>query len=387
MAMKLWRPISIIALACVTIFSSILTLPVAALTAAEQQKLDELNAQSQALGQQISALQNQVNDYNALAAELASQASTIENQIAILQNQQAKLKAEIELEEAEYQQIIEDIAAVQKRIDENSETIGYVIAQYYYNDSVSTIERIASSESFSSFVDEEVRLSSVSDTLAAIVEENKNLKKELEIKKKNAEMILADLKEQKAELAETERQQAQLLAETRANQANYVSKKNQLNAEKKKLQEEQYRINQEAARILNAHITSGDPNKGGYPYAKYCPGGIDSFVDRWGMYVCECVSYAAWKVEQNYGIVLRWGGRGNAKQWPANARAAGYRVTNVPKYGAVAIRMAGTYGHAAWVEWTDGVNVKVSQYNWTRGQFSVMEVNKSMFDYYIYFGG
>ena len=99
MAMKLWRPISIIALACVTIFSSILTLPVTALTAAEQQKLDELNAQSQALGQKINELQNEVNGYNALAAELAAQANTIENQIAILQNQQAKLKAEIELEE------------------------------------------------------------------------------------------------------------------------------------------------------------------------------------------------------------------------------------------------------------------------------------------------
>ena len=385
--MKLWRPISIIALACVTLFSSCLSMPASALTAAEQKKLDELNAQSRELGNKINELQGQVNDLNAKAAELAAQAATIENQIAVLQNQQAKLKAEIELEQAEYEQILQDIEAVQKRINENSDTIGYVIAQYYYNDSVSTIERLASSENFSTFVDEEVRLSSVSDTLAAIVEENKNLKKELEIKKKNAEMILEDLKEQKAELAATEKQQAELLAQTRSSRADYVSRKNAVDAQKKALLNEQYRVNQEATKLLNAQITSGDPNKGGYPYAKYCPGGIDSFVDRWGMYVCECVSYAAWKVEQNYGITLRWGGRGHAKQWPANARAAGYTVSTVPKYGAVAIRMSGTYGHAAWVEWTDGVSVKVSQYNWTRGQFSVMTSSKNMFDYYIYFGG
>ena len=385
--MKLWRPISIIALACVILFSTCLSLPASALTAAEQKKLDELNAQSRELGNKINELQGQVNDLNAKAAELAAQAATIENQIAVLQNQQAKLKAEIELEQAEYEQILQDIDAVQKRINENSDTIGYVIAQYYYNDSVSTIERLASSENFSTFVDEEVRLSSVSDTLAAIVEENKNLKKELEVKKKNAEMILEDLKEQKAELAATEKQQAELLAQTRSSQADYVSRKNAVDAQKKALLNEQYRVNQEAAKLLNAQITSGDPNKGGYPYSKYCPSGIDSFVDRWGMYVCECVSYAAWKVEQNYGITLRWGGRGNAKQWPANARAAKYPVSSVPKYGAVAIRMSGTYGHAAWVEWTDGVTVKVSQYNWTRGEFSVMTVNKSMFDYYIYFGG
>ena len=146
--MKLWRPISIIALACVILFSTCLSLPASALTAAEQKKLDELNAQSRELGNKINELQGQVNNLNAKAAELAAQAATIENQIAVLQNQQAKLKAEIELEQAEYEQILQDIDAVQKRIDENSDTIGYVIAQYYYNDSVSTIERLASSENF-----------------------------------------------------------------------------------------------------------------------------------------------------------------------------------------------------------------------------------------------
>ena len=106
--MKLWRPISIIALACVILFSTCLSLPASALTAAEQKKLDELNAQSRELGNKINELQGQVNNLNAKAAELAAQAATIENQIAVLQNQQAKLKAEIELEQAEYEQILQD---------------------------------------------------------------------------------------------------------------------------------------------------------------------------------------------------------------------------------------------------------------------------------------
>ena len=110
-----------------------------------------------------------------------------------MQNQQAALKAQIDLKQAEHDQLVIEIETVQRRINENSETIGYIIAQYYYNDSVSTIERIASSESFSSFVDEEVRLSSISDTLSEIIEENKNLKEELNVKKKNAELIIKDL--------------------------------------------------------------------------------------------------------------------------------------------------------------------------------------------------
>ncbi len=48
--------------------------------------------------------------------------------------------------------------------------------------------------------------------------------------------------------------------------------------------------------------------------------------------------------------------------------------------------MNGPYGHAVWVEYVSGNNVHVSQYNWVRGEYSEMTVNKAMFQY-IYFGG
>ena len=139
------------------------------------------------------------------------------------------------------------------------------------------------------------------------------------------------------------------------------------------------------ARQYGGTITAGDPNKGGYPYSGVCPRLKDAYADRWGMYICECVSYTAWKVYQTYGYMPYWGGRGNANQWINNARAAGYLVTSEPRAGYVGISLSGPYGHAVWVEWVSGDQVHVSQYNWTRGEYSEMTVNKRMFTY-IYFG-
>jgi surface antigen len=110
------------------------------------------------------------------------------------------------------------------------------------------------------------------------------------------------------------------------------------------------------------------------------------------MYICECVSYAAWKVFQNYGYMPYWGGRGNAKQWPANARAAGYTVSNIPKVHTVGISTGGAYGHAVWVEAVSGNRVYISQYNYRNaatgyraGEYSEQWVDKGMYQY-IYFG-
>ena len=147
----------------------------------------------------------------------------------------------------------------------------------------------------------------------------------------------------------------------------------------------------ELAKQYSVTITHGDPKKGGYPYSERCPEEKDKFADQWGMYICESASYAAWRVYDAYGYMPYWGGKGNPKQWPANARAAGYAVSNTPKVGAVGISMGGAYGHAVWVEAVSGNRVYVSQYNAinaatnnTAGEYSEQWVDQGMYQY-IYF--
>lgn len=135
------------------------------------------------------------------------------------------------------------------------------------------------------------------------------------------------------------------------------------------LESSQRSILEEIARNYGAaSITTGDPDKGGYPYSEQCPTAKlngTQYIDQWGMYICENVSYAAWKVFNTYGYMPFWGGRGNASQWPTNAQEAGYVVSSIPKEKTVGIirNTSGGYGHAVWVESVSGSRVYVSQYN------------------------
>ena len=236
--MKIKRNILYLAVAAFIVFSSTTTLPASAYT---QQDLYDIN-------NKISALRAEIAGYEAEAAALAAKANTIQNAIAILQTEQATIKTQIALKEAEHEKIVADISAVTTRIENNSPTIGYIIAQYYYNSKVSTIERLASSESFASFVDNEVNLSGVTDTLSEIIEENKTLKEELEIKRHNAELILADLETQKSQLVQKEIEQANLLAQTRASEATYQAMKANTASQKAALEEQQQKILQDATK-------------------------------------------------------------------------------------------------------------------------------------------
>ena len=224
---------------------------------------------------------------------------------------------------------------------------------------------------------------------------NKALKESLIEKKKRAERILADLDAQKRQLAATEQEQQGLLAETKNNESRYNSLKKKASDERKELEEQQQSILRELAKRYSAsNVTAGDPSKGGYPYSGQCPAASingTQYGDQWGMYICECVSYAAWKVYQNYGYMPYWGGRGNASQWPGNARAAGYTVSNVPRARSVGISMSGPYGHAVWIEAVSGNRVYISQYNyaneatnWLPGDYSEQWMDASAF-VYIYF--
>lgn len=72
----------------------------------------------------------------------------------------------------------------------------------------------------------------------------------------------------------------------------------------------------------------------------------------WG----QCVWYVATR-----RAVPMWG---NANQWLANARAAGWATGNVPRVGAIAWTGRGYAGHVAIVEAVNGSQVTVSDMNY-----------------------
>jgi surface antigen len=364
-------------------------LPVPRVEAVTQADLDNIR-------NELNSIRNKINGYEAEAKKLAAQANTLNNQIALMRAEENALMAQIELSQAEHDRLMGEIAATEKRIGANAETIGYIITQYYYNEEVTPIERLASAANFSTFVDEEARLSNMADNMTSIIQENKALKVEQEEQKTKVKQVLDNLNNQKAELANKRLAQQRLLDQTRGQEAAYQSMKGAANSERQKLEAEQQRILEELAKQNDASgMSPGDPNKGGYRYAHLCPAAKNNgtqFGDKWGMYICECVSYTADRVDRAYGNMPWWGGIGNANRWVTNARNYGIPTGSVPKVGSVGVTSAGPYGHVVWVEAVSGNRVYVSQYNYAiaainyqKGQYSEMWVNASSYTY-IYFG-
>jgi len=111
----------------------------------------------------------------------------------------------------------------------------------------------------------------------------------------------------------------------------------------------------------------------------------DSITDKWNMHNRECVSYTAYKVEQQYGYSTKYWG--DAKQWPIMAKKAGIAIGYTPRDKSVAIYPYSKTGHAMWVEkaYKDG-SIRISEYNYDGDgyydQMGIMPDNRLV---YIYF--
>ncbi len=338
---------------------------------------------------QVNAIKQQVEQLQAKAGELNQKANTLQVALDTLTAEKNTIQAQINLSQAEYEKLNNDIESNTKKISENQSALGTVIADLYVDDKISPLEMLASSKNVGEYVDRQEFRTAASEKLNTTIATIKKLKDQLEKDKKRIELVLANQKNQREALAAKEAEQQQLVAATRGEEAAYNQLSAQKNSEIEKLRTQQ-------AAEIRARATSGggftslpgDPNRGGYP-SQWANAPMNSYVDTWGMYSRQCVSYTAFKVSQTYGNMPYWGGRGNANEWGNNARAAGIPVSQTPKAGTVGVQYSGTYGHVAWVESvnSDGT-LTISQFNanWS-GDYSRWIVNRSFFNEYIYFGG
>src|SRR4029078_8019216 len=151
------------------------------------------------------------------------------------------------------------------------------------------------------------------------------LKVQLEEQQRQLQSRIKDMQNQQAQLDASRAEQASLLAYTEEQNSGYDQQIKNNNSQISSLRAQQAAAN----RALGGRVTAGDPGHGGYP-AYIDNASQDSIVDPWGVYNAECVSYTAGKVHQTYGYMPYWGGHGNANQWPASARDAGYATSSVP---------------------------------------------------------
>lgn len=352
------------------------------------------NARAVNYDEQIAALQREIDTYNAQAAKLAGQRQTLESQLAKLNAEKSKIQAKIDLFSAKAKKLAEQIKESEIKIAENQDALGTIMADIAVDNDISPLEMLASSNNISDLLDKQTYRATVQEELDATIKEIDALKKKLEKQKADVDRAIKDQESARDQLAQKENEKAQLISATRGQESKFQKLSAQAKAEKDQVQEAQQRAIAAALAAAGGggSAVAGDPGRGGYPNNLASSDYYNPVVDPWGMYSRQCVSYTAWKVYQKNGYMPYWGGRGNANQWPGNARAAGIQTSSVPRAKSVGVISAGLYGHVVWVESVNANGtINISQYNeWLPGlgwgyYSERYNVNPGTYDTYIYF--
>ena len=324
---------------------------------------------------QINAAQNEASQNAAQAAEIGKMADSLQAELNALEAQKNAIQAEIDKSQSRYDQYEKDIKISEGKIADNKSALGDTIADMYVDSDTSTLEMIASSKTIGDFVDKQAQQTSVQNKLNETIDKIDALKKQLEQQKQAVERELLNQKSQREQLAAKESEKAKLVEETRGQEDAYRAKASAKNAEVDRLRAAQAEENRRAAAAAAAaaaksgggnwsgSIPAGTPGGGGYP-GVWANAPLDAYVDPWGLYTRECVSYVAWKIASTGRFVPHFGGAGNARQWPGTVAGYGIQSGSAPRAGAAAMWPIGYYGHVMYVESVnaDGT-ITVSDYN------------------------
>ena len=345
----------------------------------------------------IRALQTEMNRYQAEANRLNAEALTLKVAIAQIVNQKNSIQAQIDVNQAKHDKLVVDIAATEKKIEENQDALGDIITELYIGDDITPIEMLASSQNIGDFLDKQEYRNAVKDELSTTIKTVKDLKTQLTTQKEEVAKVLADQKLARDDLKAKEAEQASLLASTQNDESKYQGMITENKAEIAKARALQAAMNARAnssggytvvsSGSLGAYTSLWAPNSCwmGGPGGWYSYGGANGNGGDGRGYGCrQCASYVAWKIAKETGFYYKWG---NGGMFAGKAIAAGYQnLGGNPQPGSVAV-MWGDPGHVAWVEAVDGNQVLVSQYNWQingqYGMYSEMWLNKSVFDQYV----
>lgn len=362
---------------------------VAPLQLATQVRADDYDGRIRALEQDEAKYRNE-------AVRLSNEADSLQREVARFNSEKAVIQTQVDISQAKADKLKAEIKANEEKIAKNKDALGNIIADLYVNDQVSPIEMLASSKGIGDYINKQEYRSITRDQLTTTISAIKKAKAQLEKQKLDVEKVLKDQESQRNLLATKEAEHQKMLDQTRGDESRYMALSADAKANKERLQREQQAAIARALRASGSggNAVAGDPSRGGYPTNLANSNYYYPIVDPWGMYARQCVSYTAWKVYQKNGYMPKWGGYGNANQWPGNARAAGIPTGGTPRAGSVGVIMSGQYGHVVWVESvnSDGT-INISQYNYYDpprvpqwGMYSEMyNVSPAAYDVYIYF--
>jgi surface antigen len=344
---------------------------------ADAATIDQLQAQ-------VADLEAQINANDDAIAKLKDKRKTLEGEVATLNLEIDSTNAKIAATDKQIQTLELQIREAEVKLAQQKGILSESMRELYKRGGITTVELLASSDSYSDFVSQQEYLSrlksSIQDSVAAI----EALKASL-VQKHDTQADLKEKLEGERTLLDRKRSERhQLLAETQGQEDKYqVWQKN--------LQSQQAELLAEI--VARSQVLTG-VGTGSYPWANFresswthwasCTYSDDG--DPWGYCYRQCTSYSAWRLysggktpPHNYGNATNWG-------WAA--QADGIPTGSQPQVGSIAV-WQGYEGHVAYVEevYGDGT-IRVSEYNAVpalQGRYSQRIVNAADPSLYIYF--
>lgn len=287
------------------------------------------------------------------ASEASEAADTLDGEINRLNQEIQMYEARIVANRAKAEDLRGQIAENTKKLELQKDALTSMIIDMYLDGDTDELMVLASSESLSDYADKQTRLDSARDKISTSAQMVQTLKEDLEAQKKEVDRIVADQELQQSAIEQTKQREETLVAQYKANAEAYTAEAE----EARKTKEAEIA---EAIRKANSTGAIGNGTNT-YPKRSSCPADDLRYIFGGG-YVCQCTSYAAWKVKERYGIsISAWG---DAKNWGASASSLGYRVDKTPEAGSVAYTTSGSYGHVMWIESVNSNGtVNLSEYN------------------------
>lgn len=287
------------------------------------------------------------------AAAAAANAQTLEGEVARLNAEIAALEADIAKNQAIANDLSAQISENEIKLDLQQTALAKLLVDIHFEDEPDAIVLLAGSSSLSDLAEKQSRQSTAKTQIAASADAISTLKASLESQKQSVDALIASAEASRSEVTTKRNQQNALIEKYKDNAEAYAR---DAAAAREKMQQE---IAAEIAKYNSGGVVGEGYNS--YPYAANCPRDNVQYLVVGG-YVCQCTSYAGWKVQEYWGIYISaWG---DAKNWGYSASRYGYVVDNNPAPHTVAFSTTGIYGHVMWVESVNANGtINLTEYN------------------------
>ncbi|HSH55474.1 MAG TPA: peptidoglycan DD-metalloendopeptidase family protein [Candidatus Limnocylindrales bacterium] len=168
--------------------------------------------QLQQLQKEINQVQNDSNHKHEAQGVLDIEASSLADAIAKLQTQIDASQARINQLQGDADSLNRQITEIEAELNKQKEILGEIIKIMYIEGDISTVEMLATSKSFSDFVDREQYRMSVQERVKAALIKITQLKHELDTKRKTVQATLGEQQGLQNQLASQRTEKDRILA-------------------------------------------------------------------------------------------------------------------------------------------------------------------------------